>query len=128
MARKGWNRLRMAIGIGMYVTTRNATGTSWKLVTGLISHTGFAPLTNDAGATTPNGTPIAAWQAGTALAYSVGIDPNNPATSPDQSHGIGAAGSLGAPTLITTKSERGEHIAGENSQSRSALAKVGTGR
>ena len=88
----------------MYVASGNAAGTSWKLVPGSIAASGVVPLTDDAAATEPNGTPIAAWSDVTSLGYHVGIDPHSPATSPDQHLGIGADGGLGNPTLIRTKS------------------------
>jgi hypothetical protein len=88
----------------MYVATSNSAGKSWKLLPGSIAHSGFVPLTNSAGTTELNGTPVAAWTEINSLAYHVGIDPASPATSPDQHLGIGAAGGLGAPTLVTTKS------------------------
>lgn len=87
----------------MYVAASNAAGTSWKLLPGSISATTFVPLTDDAAATEPNGTPIAAWTEVSSLAYHVGIDPSSPAKTPDQRLGIGVDGGLGNPTLIRTK-------------------------
>ena len=94
----------------MYLATSNSAGKSWALVPGSLAHTGFVPLTDTAGATTPNGTPVAAWNEVTSLAYHVGVDPSSPATSPDQNLGIGAAGSLVDPTLVTTST--GKILAG----------------
>ena len=88
----------------MYVAASNAAGKSWKLQPGSIAATGFVPLTDDAAATEPNGTPIAAWSEVSSLAFHVDIDPHSPATTPDKHLGIGADGGLGNPTLITTKS------------------------
>jgi hypothetical protein len=85
-----------------YLARSNEAGKSWALVPGSLAHTGFVPLTDTAAATEPNGTPVAAWSEVTSLAYHVGIDPTSPATSPDQHLGIGAAGGLTNPTLITT--------------------------
>lgn len=94
----------------MYVAASNAAGKSWKLQPGSIAATGFVPLTDDAAATEPNGTPIAAWSEVSSLAYHVGIDRNNPAKTPDQHLGIGVDGGLGNPTLIRTK--KGTVLAG----------------
>lgn len=94
----------------MYVAMSNSAGKSWKLLPGSIAHSGFVPLTNSAATTEPNGTPVAAWSETSSLAYHVGIDPASPATSPDQHVGIGAAGGLGQPTLVTTSS--GKILAG----------------
>ncbi len=88
----------------MYVATSDSAGTSWKLVSGSMSNTGFVPLTDTAAATEPDLTPVAAWTEVTSLAYHAGIDPTSPATGPDQHLGIGAAGLLIAPTLVATRS------------------------
>lgn len=88
----------------MYIADSNSAGKSWTLVNGSLSQSKLVPLTDTAAITEPNGTPVAAWGVVTALAYHVGIDHNTPAVSPDQKLGIGAAGELGAPTLIRTKS------------------------
>ena len=94
----------------MYLATSNSAGKSWTLVPGSLSHTGFVPLTDTAGATTPNGTPVAAWNEVTSLAYHVGVDPGSPTTVPDQHLGIGATGSLIEPTLVRTST--GKIVAG----------------
>lgn len=84
----------------MYLATSNSAGKSWKLVPGSLAHSGVVPLTDFAGATEPNGTPVAAWDEVTSLAYHVGVDPSSPAASADQHLSIGAAGDLVDPTLV----------------------------
>lgn len=86
----------------MYLATSNSAGKSWTLAPGSLAHTGFVPLTDTAGATESNGTPVAAWSEVTSLAYHVGVDPSSPATSPDQHLGIGVTGGLVDPTLVRT--------------------------
>ncbi len=86
----------------VYLATSNETGKSWALAPGSLAHTGFVPLTDTAAAAEPNGTPVAAWSEVASLAYHVGVDPTSPATAPDHHLGIGVAGGLSNPTLITT--------------------------
>jgi hypothetical protein len=88
----------------LYVAASNAGGRSWKLLPGSIAATGLVTLSDDAAATEPDGTPVAAWSEVSSLAYHVGIDPHSPATTPDQRLGIGTDGGLNYPTLIRTKS------------------------
>lgn len=88
----------------MYTATSSKAGTSWSLANGSLSQSQLVPLTDTAATTERDGTPVAAWDTNTALTYHVGIDPNIPATSADQTFGIGADGGLITPTLVRTKS------------------------
>jgi hypothetical protein len=69
----------------MYTATSSSAGTSWTLVHGAMSQSKLVPETDDSAATQSNGTPVAMWPTGAAnIDYHVGVDPNIPATSPDQ--------------------------------------------
>ncbi|HET9897709.1 MAG TPA: hypothetical protein VFQ44_22495 [Streptosporangiaceae bacterium] len=87
----------------MYTATATPAGTSWKLVTGSLSQSKLVPLTNTTAATRSDGTPVAAWSTFSALGYHVGVDPNIPASAPDQSFGVGAGDELVTPTVIRAK-------------------------
>lgn len=90
----------------MYSATAGAGGATWTLTPGSMSQSKLVPLTDDAAATEQNGTPVAAWStgAGATLAYHVGVDPNAPATAPDQSVSAGAGGVVVGPTLARDSS------------------------
>lgn len=87
----------------MYSATATAAGTSWKLASGSLSQSKLVPLTNTAAVTRSDGTPVAAWSTNTALTYHAGIDPNTPASVPDQTFGVGSNGGLTTPALVRAK-------------------------
>jgi hypothetical protein len=67
----------------VYSATATSAGTTWKLVTGSMSHSTSIPATNTSAATQSTGTPIASWPGGSGVAFHVGTDPNTPATKAD---------------------------------------------
>lgn len=87
----------------MYVANASKTGTKWTLSSGSMSHSTLVPLTDTAAAVQASGNPVAAWSAGAALDFHVGIDPAIPATSADQSVSVGAGGDVVGPTLVRDK-------------------------
>lgn len=87
----------------MYVANAGKTGTKWTLSSGSMSHSTLVPLTDTAATIQANGNPVAAWSAGAALDYHVGIDPTIPAASADQSVSVGAGGDVVGPTLVRDK-------------------------
>jgi hypothetical protein len=87
----------------MYSATAGKAGTTWGLNTGSLSLSTLVPLTDTAATTLSNGNPVAAWSAGVKLDYHVGVDPNTPSTTPDQTISTGTGGDVVGPTLARDK-------------------------
>jgi len=85
-----------------YSATAGASGTTWTLAPGSLSHDN-PPLTDNTATAAPNGNPVTAWSEVGALAYHVGIDPHVPATTPDVKISVGAHGGVLNPTLLTSQ-------------------------
>lgn len=84
----------------MYSATASAAGTSWSLTPGSLSHSTLVPLTDTSAATESNGTPVAAWAAGSAVDYHVGVSPAAPATDPDSAISLKTGSVAVGPTLV----------------------------
>jgi hypothetical protein len=68
----------------MYSATSTSAGTKWTLTPGSLSQSTNVSLTDTSATTQSDGTPVASWPGGSGVAYHVGLDPNTPATKPDQ--------------------------------------------
>lgn len=87
----------------MYTATASAAGTSWTLVHGSMSQSTLVPLTGDAAVTESGGTPVAAWEGGSGIAYHVGVDTNIPSTTPDQTVAVAPGGAVSGTALARAK-------------------------
>jgi hypothetical protein len=83
----------------MYSATASAAGTAWSLTKGSLSHSTLVPLTDTAAATEQDGTPVAAWAAGPAVDYHVGVSPTTPSPAPDSAVSLPVGSDAVGPTL-----------------------------
>lgn len=84
----------------MYSATASAAGTNWSLTAGSLSHSTLVPLTDTSAAAESNGTPVAAWAAGTSVDYHAGVSPATPATDPDSAISLKSGSDAVGPTLV----------------------------
>lgn len=83
----------------MYSATASKAGTGWSLTPGSLSQSKLVPLTDTSAVTESNGTPVAAWSAGSTVDYHVGISPATPASDPDIVIPLKAGSDAVGPTL-----------------------------